>query len=34
MNASEKISYATGLHSDVEKLIEEGKTNEANELIE
>lgn len=34
MNATEKISYATGLHSDVEKLIEEGKTSEANELIE
>ena len=34
MNASEKVSYATGLHSDVETLIEEGKTKEANELIE
>mgnify|MGYP003670508665 CR=1 FL=1 len=34
MNASEKVSYATGLHSDVEKLIEEGKTSQANELIE
>tara|TARA_R110000765_G_scaffold254476_1_gene355416 strand:+ start:120 stop:1430 length:1311 start_codon:yes stop_codon:yes gene_type:complete len=34
MNASEKFSYATGLTSDVETLIEEGKTKEATELIE
>ena len=34
MNASEKASYATGLHADAEKLIEEGKVSEAHELIE
>jgi len=34
MNATEKASYAAGLHADAEKLIEEGKHNEASELID
>ena len=34
MDATEKVSYATGLHHDAEALMSEGKTDEALELIE